>query len=482
MTGKRIIHLAEILVFAVALAVLTVGCYRVLKYKNLGSGGGLDNFYQNDAPIDVIAYGSSHAHCTIDNGLLWEEYGIPSFTLSATALTIDGIYYLMEESFRVAPPRIALVETYTFPAGVNDESGIYQTGLPARWSPVYASYALREAARQKWDRTKAEELFFRMPVVHSRYRELTQQDYVNVEPYMRGYRGSIEVTPLETPPVTEERSEIPEESRLYMEKMIELCRKHHVELVFFNASYEASVQDMAAQNTVRDLAEEQGVAYIGFNHDAAVYGIDYSTDLREEGHVNDLGAAKITRALADYCTGHWKLTDRRGEAGYDAWDTHVRFLNNRADRMALHAQSQLVPYLQVLADMREKYTIVLSLKGNYGALGEDAFAPELGALGIDMDAYRRGGTYIFGEGELLFCSAGEEKYQRIEKLNHRNELYVYRDGAEDRDHVALDGRETGEDVNGITILVYDPECALVMDEVSVNVYQGLELLRPEETE
>lgn len=49
-----------------------------------GGGGGFRRMY--DLPsetVDVMAFGSSHAHCSVDHGTLWKEYGIAGFTFSA---------------------------------------------------------------------------------------------------------------------------------------------------------------------------------------------------------------------------------------------------------------------------------------------------------------------------------------------------------------------------------------------------------------
>lgn len=482
MTMKKTAVLAEFVIFTVLFTVLMGGSYEILKYKNYGSGGGLENFYETSVPIDVIAYGSSHAHCTVNNAILWEDYGIPSFTLSGTALTIDGIFDLMEESFRIAPPRIAFVETYTFPVGEHDDKAIYQVGLPSRWSPEYVAYVWREAMRHHWDQTYTEEMLLRMPIVHSRYAKLEKWDFINVEPYMRGYRGSNECTPLPAPVITEERAELPEETLYYMQEMVRLCRKTGVELVFFNAAYEASEGEIASQNTIRDLAKQWGVPYLGFNHDAQAYGIDYATDLREEGHVNDLGAEKITRALADYCETNLQLADHRGEKGYEAWNEHARFMQDRRLQYALEEQTEVNGYLQVLSEAMKDYTVVMTLRGNHNALGEDAYASELIPFDIGPEEYRTGGTRILSEGKTLYSSGEEMTYRKLLEEKCQNDIYVYRDGMDDTDHVTVGGTEYGEGINGLTVLVYDPVCACLVDAVSVDVYQGTEILRPESCE
>ena len=109
---KKHAYLAELLVFCILLAVIVSGIYDTVRYKNVGSGGGMDNFYNTDVPIDVIIYGSSHAACTVNNGVMWEDYGIASYTLSAGSQKADATYFFLQESIAKNKPKVALVETY----------------------------------------------------------------------------------------------------------------------------------------------------------------------------------------------------------------------------------------------------------------------------------------------------------------------------------------------------------------------------------
>ncbi len=478
---QRVKHILEAAVFLVLLAFLLMRSYDVLRYRNTGNGKGMEGFYATEVPIDLITYGTSHAVCTVNTGILWREYGIAAYDLGVAAQSIDGTLFFMEESFRKNKPRVAMVETYSF---MNTEAGtdsIYRTSLTVRWSPHYALFVPEEVRLHHLDRTTAEELFFRMPIVHARYSEVDRDFFRNDTPFHRGYWGGDEVTPVAKPVRTDERRALPEDCLFCIDRMINLCEKEGVSLLFFHAPYEATQEEMEYQNAVRDFVVERGIPYFGFNADAERYGIDYDTDMREWSHLNVHGAAKVTRALADYCAEHYALPDRRGDEGYADWELDARYLDDRRDTWALNRETELPDYLRKLAELRDRYTIILTLQGNYGALGEEAYAGELAELGIDREAYARGGVFVLQNGKPGFSSNGVERYHFRQEINAmHDELCVYSDGDGDDAHVFLCGTDYTRDHNGINLQVYDPQCLYQVDDVFVDVYQGTEIRRNRE--
>ena len=478
MNQKRRNNIIELCVFWLLLIFLGTRCYDAVRYKDTGSGGGMDNFYATKVPVDVIAYGSSHAGCTIDNRILWEEYGIASYTLSAGGQSIDGTYFFMLESFRNNKPKVALVDTYTFSGGAAGLDSIYRTSLTGKWSLPYVKYVFEQNDIHHFDRETLEEILLRVPVVHDRYREIEKRDFYNDTWYYRGYRGSRDRGEAPEPVITDERKPLPETGALYLQKMIDLCKKEGVELVLFHAPYSATAEEIAYQNTIREITEEQGFTYLGMNHDYQKIGIDFKTDMRESSHLNDKGAAKVTRYLGELLRDTYGLTGHHGEPGYETWDLHARFLEDKEDGYRLRDAYELNPYLETLAGMKERYTIVLTMEGNYRALGDDAYTSQLELLGIDRNAYETGGVFVIRNGEIVYYSGGAKELQFATVLSERIDLAIY--GEQDKIHVFLDGREAlprEEQLNGMTFLVYDEKCMYEVDKGYVNLYESLEIRR-----
>ena len=475
--------LIEIVIFVVLLSLMVAGCYDVLRYKDTGDLGGhgrlYDNYYDIDVPIDVMVYGASHAGCTVDNSLLWKESGIASFTLSSGAQQAFGTYYYMKDSFRHNKPKIALVETALMGTDEPEDDTLYRSTLVPHFSASFVPYILDFASRHEMDRETVEELILRMPIVHSRYTELARGDVVNETRYSLGYIGDNTVTPCEPPAVTDRREPLPENAVYYMDRIMQLCDDSGVQLVFFNAPFSATEEERALQNSVRDYITEKGYPYIGFMDEDAPCTIDYGTDLREYSHLNNNGAAKVTRALAEYMLANYELTDRRDDPDYALWDLHSRFMEDRELGYALKAAPDPATYLYTLAADTRGCTYIISLNGFFNALGDDLLLPGLNAVGIDVASYANGGVFVVRNGEIVSTTPAAEEYSVYVPMENDSDLNIWRNAGDEFATIRLDATDLSPDKNGISVAVYDESCSYLIDSMYVDVFLGTDVRRDE---
>lgn len=101
----------KIIGFIVVTVLILAIIFPISNYKDMGGGGGFQRLY-NSPPnsMDVMFFGSSRAHCTIDHGYLWDHYGIAGYTLSAGAQKMDSTYYCVQEALRCQNPKVIFVE------------------------------------------------------------------------------------------------------------------------------------------------------------------------------------------------------------------------------------------------------------------------------------------------------------------------------------------------------------------------------------
>ena len=66
MSKKFWINITKSILFIIIIAIVFFKMLDVLNYKEIGGGGGWQRFYEMPKEtIDVMFFGSSHAHCTV---------------------------------------------------------------------------------------------------------------------------------------------------------------------------------------------------------------------------------------------------------------------------------------------------------------------------------------------------------------------------------------------------------------------------------
>ncbi len=476
---KRYKILLEIVAFILMLTACLGCCYNAVRYKDKANGGGMENFYYIDTDVDLLFFGSSHTGCTINNGIIWDKCGISNYSLWVASQKGDGTYYYMKEAFKYVKPKVAVVETLNLIDNTSLLEDIYLSGLTTKWSLDYIKYVHDLVSVNDFTREFTEELFFRMPIVHSRYRELNRYDFLNTDSYNRGYSGRNEVIPVPAPVLTEEREELSAHSKEQIQNIIDLCEENNVELVFFNAPYSASEDDIKIQNSIRDYVTERGYEYLAFNHEYEKYGINFDTDMRETSHLNDYGAEKVTNAILDYLTDNYTFENHKGDPEYIDWDKHLEFLNNKKDIYLLGECNNIQDYVNILGSFKDKYTIIVSFNGDYKAYETYADKPDLSALGINEETYDKGGIVLIQNGDIKYYSGESKEYTYYTELSGGIDCNIYKSEPDEFNHINLYYYDLTPEYNGFSIVVYSEDSYKIMDYMCVDVYAGSDVIHPE---
>lgn len=446
----------KVIGFIVIVIVIVNMIFPVLNYKDMGGGGGFQRFYRSPKnSIDVMFFGSSRAHCTIDHGYLWNQYGIAGFTLSAGSQKLDSTYYCLQEALQHQHPKAVFVEVSQVNVGEikNGEIDVYRNYLGMKFSKSSLAFADYLGENMEMSREEKEELYTRFPIIHSRYRELEKTDFVDDISFMRGYRGSFEVESFDMPIETEQKMEISADNREYIEKIINLAKKRNVSLVLFASPYAVNEEEQMRLNMVAEIAEEHDISFINFNHLYQEVGIDFSSDFRDSGHVNNAGALKVTEYLAQYLKANYDIEDHRGDVKYTLWEQNAKYLHNKELRHQLRQTEDINAYLTQLADDKE-HVILIQFVGNYQALGE-VYLDSLVRIGLLTEDYYNGGSY-------LIC-IGKRTTEIPEDIYIDASQTIWING---------DAYQTGIE-NGVNVVVYDTELKQVVDVAADDVYLGL---------
>lgn len=421
-----------------------------------GGGGGFRRMY--DLPsetVDVMAFGSSHAHCSVDHGTLWKEYGIAGFTFSAGDQSMDGTAAFVKQALRYRKPKVLLVEMYGVTADhiVNDDTTIGRNLLGMKWSPLYLEYAgqiIRSYPDISFD--KAFEVVTKIPLIHARYGDVKWSDLQLRQPYLMGYRGSIECDQFDTPTVSEWNRNIPlaEEVVDCLDDIVLCAEKSDVELVFWIAPYCVSAEEQGRYNALAEYASKHNVPCIDFNRMYDELGIDFETDFRDPGHLNNSGAKKVTSYLAQYVKEHYDLVDHRGDERYAQWVDNALYLEYKADGYEVAYNRELEEYLLELAERENRHSIGIIFNGYYDAL--PTYNEGMIRLGITREEYE--------SGESILLRPGDEGWDRVRNgsLGDRSDALF-----------TIDESTYSIPENGMLVYEYDEDLEVLMDIVAVDV-------------
>ncbi len=487
---KKWINFIKAALFAALVLIMGKELFRVFSYKDMGGGGGWQRFYETGTnSIDILVFGNSHAHCTIDHGLWWQNYGIAGYTISAGSQNIDSTYYFIKETLKTQRPKVILVEMMGVTGGeiVNSETDVYRNLLGMKWSGNFVEYLNYFSENMDMERSWKREIAWKIPILHDRYKEITQEDFEDSIPFMRGYRGSFDIVPFDTPVLIENQTrELDSGKREMLQNIIDLARKENISLVLFASPFNLADDEKMQFNKIAEIAAENNVPFIDFNHLYNEVELDFQRDLRDEAHLNNDGAAKVTSYLAEYLKSNYEIPDRRGEEGYSLWEDNALYLRNKDLGHELKRAQDINEYLNMISEILvNEQIVILALTGNYGALG-DVYLDSLKGLGITEEEYKTGGVFVWKNGERIIYMSGKEYSKciftssgeiHLDSSLYENELQEI----VEQQHLLINSQDYRMVDNGVNIIVYDERLNQLIDAAGDDIYLGLSMIHYEKT-
>ena len=107
---KDLIRAAAFLLL-VAFLLNTWGIWFISKHHD--GNRMMETFYaQPENSIDVLVVGSSHTFIDVNTGVLWEDFGIPSFVIGGSLQPFWNSYYFIKEALNYQHPRMIVLEAF----------------------------------------------------------------------------------------------------------------------------------------------------------------------------------------------------------------------------------------------------------------------------------------------------------------------------------------------------------------------------------
>ena len=464
MLAKRVI---KSVLFCTILMLMLNSAYRVLSWKDTAGEyySSVNSYYKLDEDlVDVLFLGSSHCYCSINNSLLWKDYGIASFSLAISGQDLVSTYYTLVEALKTQEPDVICVEMYyAVTGGYQVVGNLYRNTLPFRLSDNSL-----EAVRAIVKDDNPLDYWLKWPIIHTRYAELQREDFQSQLPTYIGFQGVFNTQSIweASPYQGQEPIPISEENELYIRKIIDLAKKEGIELCFFVAPFAA---DEAAQGRfcyVEEIAREYNVDFLNLTRSREGLSLNINTDYIDWGHTNYYGAEKVTSYMGEYLLSNYALPDRRGDDRYEFWEVDAMARQHELQNYQLLLQTTDVRnYLGYIGSL-EGYTFIVSTKGTYLS-GDMDLSTSLQKVGIGEEFFDGHHVWVFEDRELAYLSEGEA-FLHYDNLGYTE--YVV-NGTQENPIVHIDREEYCAVADGINIVVYDNVLGKVVDSVGFSGQQ-----------
>ena len=261
--------------------------------------------YLDKNSIDVLFLGASQMFCTVDAGMLTDEYDISSYDFGSSSQNLTMTEYYYNEAIKTQSPKLVMLEVCSI---LNSNDKVADNALSWNFDPMPMSIKKFTTARQVCndDTVKAFNYSFTpLFLYHDRWNSVDKSDIdytLNPQKYIdlssRGFLARDHVEPHDIAFYNNDTSEktIPQESKTAILNISEDCEKSSIKLVLIKAP--VSNWTKGDSLSVKSFAEENGLEFIDLNDNIKEIGIDEKTDFYNGAHLNTNGAKKTTKYLA----------------------------------------------------------------------------------------------------------------------------------------------------------------------------------------
>ena len=329
----------------------------------------MENFY-DQAPdsIDLLFIGSSHTFIDVNTGVLWNNFGIPSYVLGGSLQPFWNSYYYLREAVKTQKPKLVVLEALAccLEYDYSEHSNIINNTSGMHWN-MNKLEAIRASVSDTDGLIDYSLLFEEF---HSRYDELDIFDIASNYADLRrgeswkGFYDYLRTVPQEEPVFDEDIDPVPMPAKeeFYYRMIIEFCREQEIPLLIMvspDAAYDNHYRSLYLY--AEQIAEEYDVGFIDFNEHYDDIGLNFENDFGDVGHLNHIGNRKFTSYLGNYIVQNYTLYDRRANNSpvYDSWDDNRRYIELRVMDYMLSYTFYQADYVDLLMNLSDDYEVFI---------------------------------------------------------------------------------------------------------------------------
>lgn len=303
---KSLLFLIILLVMVESVTFLLLPNCNLRKY-GIYNTAAYDILEEKENTVDVIALGDSLIYSSINPMQIWNDYGYTVYDCAEPAQIIADAYENLKVAIDSQHPKVVLFE---------------------------ANVLFRDPKKKAWYHKYIKRIQNIVPIYkyHNNWKKLfldsDDKSWINSN---KGYKYITKVEGSENynhMKYSKTVRKIPEGNMEYFEKMLELCKENNIKFVLISTPSQVSY-NYPRLSAATILAEKMGFEYLDFNLDNPL-NIDWTKETKDSGgHLNYLGAQKVTSYFGEYLKNTGLLEDHRKDEKYQSWhEAYMIFQNN----------------------------------------------------------------------------------------------------------------------------------------------------------
>lgn len=285
-------------------------------------------FYQNSNPkeYDFLIVGSSHLTMALSPLQLWNEYGITSYNMANFGQTMNESYWILKDALNRVKPQLVVLDAYGL-FGEDEFVSVNSENFHSNVDAMPLSITKIEMINDIVNEDEKLYYYFPLSYVHGVWGINSYQKSIDTQHSFKGEgldtRDVEQNVPIfdlskikENDLVSQNNS--PSVAREYFCKSIELCKENGVDVLLLNTPSRYDDEKQAWTNSVNSIAEKYEVDFLEMNK--LGYLFNWTTDFRDEGHVNSSGARKVTSYLGQYVLENFKIKIEHNDIQMGKWN------------------------------------------------------------------------------------------------------------------------------------------------------------------
>ena len=429
-------------------------------------------FYaQEKNRLDFVFLGSSQVYADIAPGVLWRDFGMTSYDFTANEQPLWITYYYMKEVLKYQKPKAVVVDVFTAYMDSYMDEGVNHFSLddmPFSMNKLKAIHAsVPKELRYSY--------YFTLAKYHTTWMDMNAEKFTAAFRYaddpMKGYSPFVFARSYEAQAKQEileqsGKTEIPEMSRIWIDRMIALANEENVPIVFMKTPNGNAEREML-YNSLEEYFAQQQVPFLNLNE---VFD--------GEAHLNCLQAEKVSQYVGAYLTRHYPYEDKRGTQRYEDFERAAVLFDRYRQKCASVNADDFSGYFASVTNP-EQMIVAITAKGKGSYTNEQL--DTLRSLGLEAGLDETGGNYaaLIYDGTVLFEQYGPDEIQF--DTSCKDMAVSVGVGTDEEGETScfmkLNGHDCSIDLNGFNVVIYDTMLDEIYELISFDAAKEYAIVR-----